>query len=87
MTWWDFDSTMTNHIILARIPVEKVYEIFAWLHPRLKILLSSTMLSALICLKIAKVLLSLHMQRFLLNPRFGISGGIKQTQLKDIVLE
>ena len=31
MTWWDFDSTMTNHIILARIPVEKVYEIFAWL--------------------------------------------------------
>lgn len=31
MTWWDFDTTMTHHIILARIPVEKVYEIFAWL--------------------------------------------------------
>lgn len=30
-SWWNFDNGMTEHIILAKIPVERVFEIFAYL--------------------------------------------------------
>ena len=30
-TWWDYETNMTHHLILAKIPVEHAYEIFAYL--------------------------------------------------------
>lgn len=30
-TWWDYETNMTHHLILAKIPVKQVHEIFAYL--------------------------------------------------------
>lgn len=30
-TWWDYETNMTHHLVLAKIPVKHAYEIFAYL--------------------------------------------------------